>query len=180
MARKRRIIKLTEQQLLEAEGLSFEYLSNGNCKAYNGQSEISANGKLNSETNGEPVTSDDVESQITPQGYIRYTALGGYAGRIGRLREEEQSPSSNDANGDGVDDFYNNKELDTLNNGLDDDNLTKIPNSVEHKLNTLIDAIRGNNLAPKQIAIIMNKMIESFDITSIPNSWKKELKLKIK
>ena len=80
-------------------------------------------------------------------------------------------------NNDGVDDFYNNAELDTLGNGDTNDDLIKIPESVQRKMNLLIDSMQM--LSPKQQAIVLNKIIESFDLSSIPYSWLKELRLKI-
>jgi hypothetical protein len=44
-------------------------------------------------------------------------------------------------------------------------------------MNLLIDSMQM--LSPKQQAIVLNKMIESFDLSSIPYSWLKELRLKI-
>ena len=78
-----------------------------------------------------------------------------------------------DINKDNVDDFYNNDELDTLSNGDINDNLTKIPQGVEYKTDVLIDAI--DTLQPKQQAIVLNKILENLDMSSIPYMWKKEL-----
>ena len=164
---KKRIIKITEQQLMEAEKNAFSYLDNGDFKQYNGQSEISVGGKENDKEDAEPKTSDDTASKITSQTYNRYA---GFALKPHTLRE-------NDMNNDGVDDFYNNAELDTLGNGNTNDDLVKIPESVQRKMNLLIDSMQM--LSPKQQAIVLNKIIESFDLSSIPYSWLKELRLKI-
>ena len=51
---KKRIIKITEQQLMEAEKNAFSYLDNGDFKQYNGQSEISVGGKKDDEEDAEP------------------------------------------------------------------------------------------------------------------------------
>ena len=77
-------------------------------------------------------------------------------------------------------DFYDvngfqSKELNTLTNDNEKDNLIKIPYSIEHKLNILLDSIKELNLTPKQQGIILNKVIETLDYDSIPNQWKKEL-----
>ena len=164
---KKRIIKITEQQLMEAEKNAFSYLDNGDFKQYNGQSEISVGGKENDKEDAEPKTSDDTANKITSQTYNRYA---GFALKPHTLRE-------NDMNNDGVDDFYNNAELDTLGNGDTNDDLIKIPESVQRKMNLLIDSMQM--LSPKQQAIVLNKIIESFDLSSIPYSWLKELRLKI-
>jgi len=165
--KKMRIIRLTEQQIKEAAGDTFDYLGNGDFKQYNGQSEISVNGKLDDEEDGEPETTDSFADKLSSQAYNRYA---GFALRPHTLKE-------NDTNNDNVDDYYNNKELDTLSNGNTDDNLVKIPQGVQNKANILIDSMKP--LHPKQQAIVLNKLIESFDFSSLPYSWLKELKLKI-
>ena len=78
------------------------------------------------------------------------------------------------------DDFYDvkgfhNAELNTLTNDNDKDNLVKIPQSIERKLDILLDSIKQSNLTPKQQAIVLNKIIEELDYDNIPNQWKKEL-----
>jgi hypothetical protein len=87
---------------------------------------------------------------------------------------------ANDNNNDNVDDFYNHSELDIMSNGDDKDNLTKIPNGVDKKTQILVDAISSSNLKPKQQAMVLNKLLEVLNISSIPYSWKKELMLKLK
>ena len=163
----KRIIKLTERQLAEAEKDAFNYLGNGDFKQYNGQSEISVPGHKNDEEFGIEKDTDAFGNKISSQTYNRYA---GFAFRPHTLRE-------NDENQDGVDDFYNSEELDTLGNGNESDDLVKVPESVQHKMGILIDAMQ--NLTPKQQAIVLNKMIESFDLSSLPYAWLKELRLKI-
>ena len=70
---------------------------------------------------------------------------------------------------------FNNSELNTLTNGNSKDNLVKIPQSIEKKLDVLLDSIKQSNLTPKQQAIVLNKIIEELDYDNIPNQWKKEL-----
>lgn len=161
------IIKLTEQQLKEAEESSFEYLANGDFKEYNGQSEVSVGGKKDNETNGTPKTSDDFADKLTSQTYNRYC---GKAYKPHTIREQ-------DSNDDGVDDFYNNSELDMLGNDMDNDDLVKIPQGIQYKADILVKAI--SPLSPKQQAIVLNKIIENLDLSSLPYSWLKELRLKI-
>ena len=163
----KRIIKLTEKQLAEAEKESFSYLDNGDFKQYNGQSEISVPGKQSSEEQGIEKTTDDFANKLSSQAYNRYA---GFAFRPRTLKES-------DVNQDGVDDFYNNKELDTLGNGNENDDLVKVPESVIRKMKILVDSMQA--LSTKQQAIVLNKMIESFDFSSLPYAWLKELRLKI-
>lgn len=161
------IIKLTKQQLAEAEEDAFNYLGNGDFKQYNGQSEISVPGHENNEEMGDEKSTDAFADKMSSQTYNRYA---GFALRPHTLRE-------NDTNQDGVDDFYNNDELDTLGNGDESDDLVKVPESVQRKMDILISSMQ--NLTPKQQAIVLNKIIESFDLSSLPYAWLKELRLKI-
>lgn len=164
---KRHIIKLTRKQLTEAENDVFGYLNNGDFKQYSGQSEIGVTGKKDDDEYGNPKTSDDLANKISAQTYNRYC---GFALKPHTLRED-------DTNKDGVDDYYNNNELDTLGNNSDNDDLVKIPESIQRKVNILIDSMQM--LTAKQQAIVLNKLIESFDLSSLPYAWLKELRLKI-
>ena len=73
----RRIIKITESQLREAEGNAFKYIdANDDAKPFNGQSTITAQGKIDGETNAEPIFTDRIGKQRTPQGWARYRMYG--------------------------------------------------------------------------------------------------------
>lgn len=163
----RKIIKITAKQLKEAEDNSFKYLSNGDFKQYNGQSEVSVNGKKDDMEYGNPNTSDDFADKLTAQTYNRYC---GTAYRPHTIREDDE-------NNDGVDDFYNNSDLDMLGNDTDNDDLVKIPQSIQYKSDIMVKALEP--LTPKQQAIVLNKIIESLDLSSLPYSWLKELRMKI-
>jgi hypothetical protein len=163
----RRIIKLTKKQLAEAEENAFNYLDNADFKQYAGQSEISVPGKENDEEYGNEKPTDAFADKISSQAYNRYA---GFAYRPYALKES-------DINTDGIDDFYNNDELVTLGNENQNDDLVKIPEGVKNKMDILIDSMQM--LSPKQQAIVLNKMIESFDLSSLPYAWLKELRLKI-
>lgn len=167
-------IKISEAQYkLITEDLSdeFMYLSgNDDAPHYDGQVNVTANGKTDDAENGNPVTADKVQHMLTPQSYNRYRSYG----NISHAMRE-----SNDKNNDGIDDFYNNDELDILSNGIENDNLMKIPSGIERKVDILVDAIKNTNLKPKQQAIVLNKIVETFDLSTIPYAWKKELVLKL-
>ena len=172
----KRIIKITESQLRETEGKAFEYLDiTDDTTPNNGQSSITPQGKEDEETNGEPLMTDRVGKQRSPQ--IR-TRQGSYMN--GNIRVEE-GVSLADSDNDGVDDYYENVGdmggLDTLSDGDDDNNLTVIPKSVENKLNLLLQSLK--NLSPRQKAMVVNVFMEQIDISAIPNAWKKELMYKV-
>ena len=166
-------IKITEKQykrIQEEIDNDFIYFTNNDTKPYDGQVNISANGKIDGETYANPTTTDKVQQSLTPQGYGRYRSYGNISPRT--MREGVELDQSND--------FYdmkgfNNAELNTLTNGDSKDNLVKIPQSIEKKLDILLDSIKQSNLTPKQQAIVLNKIIEELDYDNLPNQWKKEL-----
>ncbi|MCD8206498.1 MAG: hypothetical protein LUD72_01020 [Bacteroidales bacterium] len=166
-----RIIRITEKQLREVEDQVFSYSGDSDLKTYDGNTDVTVNGTVGDNEYGEPVTSDKVADTLIPQAYARYRLYG----RNGGVRC--MGESTEDKNGDGVDDFYNNDELDILGNEDENDNLTKIPKGVETKTEVLLGELRG--LTPKQRAIILNRIIEGTDTSSIPYAWKKELIKKI-
>lgn len=170
-----KVVKITRQQFNEAEGDDmFQYLDwNDGDRPFSAQSEISADGKMNSGGNGDPLTTDKVAAMVTPQSALRYKGFFGRQRGIMSMRED------NDRNGDGVDDFYNDKELDTLSDGNKDNDTTRVPSSVLKKLDMLIDAIAMAALKPKQVAMVMNKVIENMNFETVPFSWRKELSMKI-
>lgn len=171
------IIKLTEEQIRETIDNTFNYLNGGDTPNYCGQTEISATGKLDQDKFGKPTTTDKISRSLSPQTYNRY-GLGTQMYRRFQNTYEDSSANIDDDNG--VDDFYKNDELDTLGNGVDNDNLTKIPQGVDYKLNALLGEIHSGNLSPKQQAIVLNKIIEDFNVEKMPMSWRKALYLKIK
>lgn len=169
-----RIIKITEnqeKQLKEEQGDSFEFLDSDNgTPSHVGNSQIGVTGKVEDNEYGKPATSDKIGNALTVQGFNRYNRrYGGNVMPIG-IRE-------NDVNNDGVDDFYNHDELDILSDGDDENNLMRVPQSVEHKLDNLLSVLK--DMPPKQQAMVINKLIETVKLDKIPYSWAKELMLKI-
>lgn len=165
-------IKITERQykmLQEADEDMFPYVTDSDFKPYNGQSGITADGNIDGETPAkEPTTGDKIAAIRTMDGWNRYRTYGNV---IPTTVRESNDPKN---------DFYDvqgfqNKELNTLTNDNQNDNLVKIPQSIESKLNMLLDSIKQTNLSPKQQAIVLNKIIEELDYDAIPNQWKKEL-----
>ena len=185
----KRIIKITESQLRETEGEAFKYLdTTDDTTPYNGQSTITAQGKLNGEENGEPIITDRIGKQRTPQSWARYRAYG----NINMYPHKDESNFINDnldegisvgddKDNDGVPDHYENVGdmggLDILSDGDDSNNLTVIPKSVDVKLELLNKAME--NLSPKQKAMVINNFLEQNDISQIPNAWKKTLMYKV-
>lgn len=185
----KRIIKITESQLRETEGEAFKYLdTTDDTTPYNGQSTITAQGKLNGEENGEPIITDRIGKQRTPQSWARYRAYGNinmypHKDKSNFINDnlDEDISVGDDKDNNGVPDHYENVgdmgDLDTLSDGDDSNNLTVIPKSVDVKLELLNKAME--NLNPKQKAMVINNFLEQNDISQIPNAWKKELMYKV-
>ena len=177
----RRIIKITESQLREAEGNAFKYIdANDDAKPFNGQSTITAQGKIDGETNAEPIFTDRIGKQCTPQGWARYRMYG----NINKPAHAEptyifdrgleegvaiDTDLQGDANKDGIDDIYQNvasmgqgEGVETMSNGNPMDNLCVIPAGVDRLTDMLIDSINQHQLNPKQIATVLDKVQEAF------------------
>ena len=169
MEKQKRVIRVTEEQLREAYPGIDQYLGgSSDVKPFDGNCDISVTGKVSADKDGQPLTTDDIAAMRTNQNSPYGSRHGG--GVRPYLHEA-------DNNSDGVDDFYNHEEMDTLSNGDEDDNLTRIPEGVTRKLDILVDAI--NTLNGKQKAIVLNKLVESIDMAQVPSQWRKELSLKI-
>lgn len=164
-------IKISEEQykmLQEASEDVFSYVTDSDFKPFDGQSSITADGKIDGETPSDNrLTGDKVAQMRTIDGWNRYRTYGG--AHATTMRESDEKNDFYDMKG------FENNQLNTLTNGNDKDNLTKIPFSVEQKLNILLDSIKKSNLNARQQGIILNKVIETLDYDSIPNQWKKEL-----
>lgn len=168
----KRIIKITENQLLEADGDAFHYLdANDGAKPFNGQSTITAQGKLNGEENSEPIFTDRIGKQRTAQSWARYRMYG----NINKPASTEprgiyegvalKTSLQGDANKDGIDDIFTDvasmgqgNGVEALTDGDELNNLTVIPKEVERRIKLLVDSIRENNLNPKKIAMVVNKL----------------------
>lgn len=176
--KKRKIIKLTEKQLREVEGEAFKYLDASNdTKPYNGQSTITAQGKLNGEEDAEPIFTDRISKQRSPQAWSRYRMYGNinkppHADQKNILDDYYMSEGvalQGDKDADGIDDTYTNvasmgqgNGVETMSDGDSTNNLCVLPNDVDRKTNMLIDTIKQHNLNPKQIATVLDKFQESF------------------
>lgn len=168
----KRIIKITENQLLEADGDAFHYLdANDGAKPFNGQSTITAQGKLNGEENSEPIFTDRIGKQRTAQSWARYRMYG----NINKPASTEprgiyegvalKTSLQGDTNKDGIDDIFtdvasmgNGNGVEALTDVDELNNLTVIPKEIERRIKLLVDSIRENNLNPKKIAMVVNKL----------------------
>ena len=163
-------IKITEKQykLLQETDETFTYVGDTESKPFDGYGNITADGKIDGETAApEKTTADRIGKMRSVDGWNRYRSYGNVYPTT--MREQDERNDFYDVNG------FQSKELNTLTNDNEKDNLIKIPYSIERKLNILLDSIKELNLTPKQQGIILNKVIETLDYDAIPNQWKKEL-----
>ena len=172
----RRIIKITESQLREAEGNAFKYIdANDDAKPFNGQSTITAQGKIDGETNAEPIFTDRIGKQrarYRMYGNINKPPHAEPTYIFDRGLEEGVAIDTDlqgDANKDGIDDMYQNvasmgqgEGVETMSNGNPMDNLCVIPAGVDRLTDMLIDSINQHQLNPKQIATVLDKVQEAF------------------
>lgn len=159
-------IKITEEQLNEFENDDFSYWDEENGTPPFDISNITADGYLNDEEFGEPVTTDKNADIQTPQGYI-FNRRYGMA-----VRSICEDTWGDPAKGE-------DPELDILSNGDKKDNLVRIPKGVETKANILLESVINLCHNPKQHAMVLNKLIEGFKLGGLPLEWKKELMGKI-
>lgn len=163
-------IKISEEQykLLQETDKTFTYVGDTESKPFDGYGNITADGKIDGETAApEKTTADRIGKMRSVDGWNRYRSYGNVYPTT--MREQDEKNDFYDVNG------FQSKELNTLTNDNEKDNLIKIPYSIERKLNILLDSIKELNLTPKQQGIILNKVIETLDYDAIPNQWKKEL-----
>lgn len=171
----KRIIKVTETQLRETEGNAFNYLdASDNSKPFNGQSTITAQGKLSGEENAEPIFTDRISKQRTPQAWARYRVYGNInmaPHAVPNIYEGVKIDNQNNGGieNNGIKDFDERVSMMGQGNGLEtmsdndsNNNLCVIPNGIDRATNILINMINSYNLNPKQIAMVLDKIQESF------------------
>lgn len=178
----KRVIKITEAQLRETEGEAFKYLdTSDDTSPFNGQSTITAQGKLNGEENAEPIFTDRIGKQRTPQAWARYRMYGNInqaphtkSNNINLFNEGvsiKPSVTVSDGNikDNGINDFDEDVAMMGMGNGVEtmsdnnnNNNLCVIPNGIDKVTDRLINMISDYNLNPKQIAMVLDKIQESF------------------
>lgn len=188
----KKIIKITEAQLREADFEAFSYLDmNDDTKSFDGQCVITAQGKIDGEENGEPIFTDRIGKERTPQAWARYRMYGNLnqapharannidlsllddlsdeLETIDNLDDELDEGVAIDTNFTdlGVKIFDKNcaslgKDVDSLSDNNVNNNLCVIPKGIDREVNVMIKKMKEYNLTPKQIAIVFDKFLESF------------------
>lgn len=169
----KRIIKITESQLRETEGEAFKYIdTSDDTKPYNGQSTITSNGKLDGEDNAEPIFTDRIAKQRTPQAWARYRMYGNInkpPHAEPNIFTEGVAVSDGNIKNNGINDFNEKvammgqgNGIETMSDGNSNNNLCVIPNGIDRATDRLINLIGQYNLNPKQIATILDKIQEAF------------------
>ena len=164
MAAKKHIVKINEEQYSYFKG-------EDDTQHFDGNRNVSVNGKLNRDEDGNPDYTDKVGAAFTPQAWTYYKT-----NRLGRISEAEHM-GDEDVDNDKVDDAYNVQQANVMSNGNPSDNLTVVPQSVIMRTNALLQTMK--NLSPIQTANVVNKFLESIDFSTMPYKLKKEIRLKV-
>ena len=188
-----RTIILREEQLREYMGdTGYSYLSDTPFNAHRGQQDVTADGVLDGTESAMPTTGDDVSANITPQFYGRRFGMAYGHPTVSDpdvYKDLDKSftvseSANDDTNRDGVDDSAEAPAetgygLDTYSNNKQGDDLVKIPQGVQQKTDVLLDAMRSSGLSDKQCAMVLNKIIENMNLSTLPEVWKKVLRRKL-
>lgn len=169
MQRKKRLIRITEQQLKEAD--TFNFLNGTSEPHCDGQRSISADGRLNDDEYGATETTDDIVSTVSPQAYLRYFDKHHGVNGIKRLGESDE-----DINDDGSDDFYQKPDKDLLNDNSINNDIVRIPQSVTYRMNLFLNEVKKANLTERKKYIILSHILRELGLHSLPPSYKKDLR----
>jgi hypothetical protein len=169
MQRKKRLIRITENQLKEAE--TFNFLNGTSEPHCDGQRAISADGRLDDDDYGQPETTDDIADTVSPQAYLRYfdKIYGGNG--IRRIWESDE-----DKNGDGADDFTQKPDKDLLNDNDFNNDIVRIPPMVFHKLNLFLEEVAKHNLTERKKYIILSHILKVLGLHNLPPSYQRDLR----
>ena len=168
-------IKITERQyrlIQEDIDNSFIYFSDNDNKHCDGQTDITANGKIEDGENGKPVTTDKIQRSITPQMWNRYRSYGNVCPRT---MKEGINPYKEEDTADDI------GEVDAFDSPeLENDNLVQIPQTVKEKMKIMMDSIKKSNLNSKQQGVILNDLVKQLTSSSTSYPAQKALDKKIR
>lgn len=191
---KKKII-VSKKQLNEMRRFITESVDNGYVYIDSGSTLPSKNGLEQVSANGgcpdwrdiediEPTTTDDFSRTLCPMRNNRMGMSSNTMGRFdrsseddGEVVEEAVEVGSGKMEGIGNDTIGNSELLDTLSDGdkgNDDSVLSQSILSVIDRLLTMTEA-----LPDKKKAMVLNKIIERYDLEEIPYPWKREMSKKI-
>lgn len=169
--KKMRLIKITEKQLREAE--SFNYFSGSDTPNGDGNTHISVGGRYDGNEMAKPIDSNDIASSETASSYNRYYDRShgirrSLSGTIG-----ESNDLDGDVDDNGVDDFFEKPELDNNHNN----DIIQIPQGIQRKVDLLVHDMK--RLSPKQQAVVIDRIIENFNLSSLPPSYLRNLRMDV-
>ena len=124
----KKIIKLTEKQLREAENGLFSYTLDSEVPNCMGNSEISVGGKLNDREMGEPKDAGYISDELTPQGYGRYwNGYGNFYGALHQIADYDPFEFEIDDSDEDIGLGESKKKRNTLINEIKNTNYTTTP-----------------------------------------------------
>ena len=163
-----RNIKITERQYKMLQEVD-DYLSDDDTINFDGQKNISVNGKKmsgeeNSETN---TTGDEIQQMRTTDGCNRYRSYGNIYPTTVREGVDITNKEDNTADDIGETDAIDSPEL-------ENNTLVQIPQTVKEKVNILLNTIQKEHLSAKQQAVVLNDSIKALSSNSTTYSTQKK------
>lgn len=129
----------------------------------------------------EPTSTDQVSSMLCPMRSMRGTTGMGVSGCNKIVPEDDVMDEAVEMDGGmvgiGDDDLFNSQQLDALSDGNSENDTSVLNNSILVAIDRLLKLTA--NLPDKKKAMVLNKLIESFDMDQIPHTWKRQMIQKI-
>lgn len=166
-----RNIKITEEQykmLQEMEDESYSYVSEDSLPNYDGNKNVTANGKENPYEPGDNTTGDMIQQELTPQSWNRYRMYGNITG--GYSYSAPIPTMIREMNGDvnDADDFDETNGFDCVAKLKEQ---VQIPKLTQEKLALFLETTKGLNV--KQQAVILYDLINEFTSQSTSHQARK-------
>jgi len=166
-------IKITEKQyrmLMNLNEEIFSYGSDSVERPYTGHKEITADGSIESDIPVKKQKTDDIEKEISKQGWNRFSIFGSRANPhplgLGEGVEINVNKEDNTA-----DDFG---EVDAIDSPeLENPNLVQIPQTVQQREERFLETTK--NLNQKQKAVVLNSIIP--ELTSDKDTFHQDKRL---
>lgn len=167
-----RNIKITEEQykmLQEMEDESYSYVGEDSLPNYDGNKNVTANGKENPYEPGDNTTGDMIQQELTPQSWNRYRMYGNVCGNgYGYSAPIPTTIREMDGDVNDADDFDETNGFDCV---AELKKRIKIPEEVQYRLNNLLISTQGLNV--NQQAVILYDLINEFTSQSTSHQARK-------
>lgn len=174
-----------KRYMTEMEDANYVYIdSSSTLPSMTGLETVSANGGCPDYRNFEkiePTTTDDVADTMCNMRTTRMSGSGFGVNKNFTDDEEDITESVEIGGGNyqgiGDDTIGNSQLLDTLSDGDDSDDDSMVNRTILAAVDRLINLTQS--LPAKKKAMVLNKIIENYELESIPHTWKRQLIQKI-